>query len=82
MSSKKNFTEPPNGEPGDIFITAKDFPRTHETFRIFPASPNDEIVISGMAGRFPNADSVEELSHNLYNKVGPCSVTATNINIK
>ena len=28
-----------------------------------------EVVISGMAGRFPQSDSVEEYSTNLYNKV-------------
>jgi acyl transferase domain-containing protein len=30
---------------------------------------DDEIVISGMAGRFPNAANTAELAHNLYNKV-------------
>ncbi|KAG4073632.1 hypothetical protein HA402_000856 [Bradysia odoriphaga] len=29
----------------------------------------DEIVISGIAGRFPNTNNMKELAHNLYNKV-------------
>lgn len=37
--------------------------------RIFALSPDEEIVISGMSGRFPNTENVAELSHNLYNKV-------------
>lgn len=31
--------------------------------------PQDEIVISGVAGRFPNSDNVAEFASNLYNKV-------------
>ena len=30
---------------------------------------NDEIVISGIAGRFPESDSIDELRDNLYNHV-------------
>ena len=37
--------------------------------RTVPLNPEDDIVISGMAGRFPNSDNVMELSDNLYNKV-------------
>jgi len=29
----------------------------------------DEIVISGISGRFPNTNNMKELAHNLYNKV-------------
>lgn len=32
-------------------------------------SGGDEIVISGMAGRFPKSDNVSEFAHNLYNKI-------------
>lgn len=39
------------------------FSRTH------PATPEDDIVISGVAGRYPNSRNVEEFAHNLYNKV-------------
>lgn len=39
------------------------FSRTH------PATPDDDIVISGMAGKYPNSKNVEEFSHNLFNKV-------------
>ncbi|KAG5667645.1 hypothetical protein PVAND_015619 [Polypedilum vanderplanki] len=30
---------------------------------------DDEIIISGISGRFPNSKNVEELSYNLYNKI-------------
>ncbi|XP_039304523.1 fatty acid synthase-like [Solenopsis invicta] len=29
----------------------------------------EEIVISGIAGRFPNSDNMHELRENLFNKV-------------
>lgn len=29
----------------------------------------DEIVVSGMAGRFPNSANVNEFEHNLFNKI-------------
>jgi len=31
--------------------------------------PGEEIVISGIAGRFPESKNVEELKNNLLNKV-------------
>lgn len=70
MSSIRGMNEKPenNNGPSDI-LTPRDFPRNHENFRVFAATPGDEIVISGMSGRFPNSDNVEELSYNLYNKV-------------
>lgn len=37
--------------------------------RAYPATPGDEIVISGVAGRFPNSPNVYEFAANLYNKV-------------
>ena len=30
---------------------------------------NEDIVISGMGGRFPESDTVDEFAQNLYNKV-------------
>lgn len=39
------------------------FSRTH------PMTPEDEIVITGISGRFPSSKNMNELSHNLYNKV-------------
>lgn len=42
---------------------------TESTSRIFPSCPEEEIVISGVAGRYPNCDNVEEFRHHLYNKV-------------
>jgi len=32
-------------------------------------APGEEIVISGIAGRFPESKNVEELKNNLLNKV-------------
>lgn len=37
--------------------------------RIFPSTPDDDIVVSGISGKFPNSRNVEELGSNLYNKV-------------
>jgi fatty acid synthase len=30
---------------------------------------NDDIVISGIGGRFPESDTIDEFAKNLYNKV-------------
>jgi fatty acid synthase len=30
---------------------------------------DDEIVISGVSGRFPNSNNMAEFSHNLFNKI-------------
>ncbi|XP_067616135.1 fatty acid synthase isoform X2 [Eurosta solidaginis] len=37
--------------------------------RAFPETSGDEIVISGMAGKFPNSHNIEEYEYNLYNKI-------------
>ncbi|KAL7036630.1 hypothetical protein ACKWTF_008883 [Chironomus riparius] len=37
--------------------------------RAAPVDPNDEIVISGISGRFPSSANVAEFAHNLYNKI-------------
>ncbi|KAH8409664.1 hypothetical protein KR222_001306 [Zaprionus bogoriensis] len=34
-----------------------------------PATADDEIVISGMSGKFPNSDNIGIYEHNLYNKI-------------
>ncbi len=39
------------------------------SYRAFATSPDEEIVISGIAGRFPKSANVAEFSDNLYNKV-------------
>lgn len=36
-------------------------------WRAFAASEDEEIMITGMAGRFPECDNIDELSYNLYN---------------
>lgn len=38
--------------------------------RMFPLTPDDDIVVSGISGKFPNSRSVAEFEKNLYNKVG------------
>lgn len=37
--------------------------------RIFAQSSDDEICITGIAGKFPNSKNVAEFEYNLYNKV-------------
>lgn len=37
--------------------------------RVHASTPGDDIVITGVAGQFPNSKNVEEYAHNLYNKV-------------
>ncbi|XP_073848315.1 fatty acid synthase 3 [Musca autumnalis] len=37
--------------------------------RIYPETDGDDIVISGMAGKFPNCHNVAEYEHCLYNKI-------------
>jgi fatty acid synthase len=38
-------------------------------FRAAPVDPDDEVVISGISGRFPSSANVAEFAHNLYNKI-------------
>ncbi|KAL9890872.1 fatty acid synthase-like [Glossina fuscipes fuscipes] len=37
--------------------------------RIYPETDGDEIVISGMSGKFPSCENVAELKYKLYNKI-------------
>lgn len=37
--------------------------------RSYPDTDGDDIVISGMAGKFPNCRNVAEYEYKLYNKV-------------
>ena len=39
------------------------FSRSHS------ATPEDDIVISGLSGKYPKSKNVDEFSTNLYNKV-------------
>jgi fatty acid synthase len=39
------------------------------SLRAYVSDPREEIVISGVSGRFPKARNMNELSHNLYNKI-------------
>lgn len=56
-------------------LSAEDFSKgpkpkmTSNHARIFAPCPDEEIVVTGVSGRFPNSLNVEELSHHLYNKV-------------
>ena len=40
-----------------------------KTKTYIPECIRDDIVISGMGGRFPESDTVDEFADNLYNKV-------------
>ena len=33
-----------------------------------PSVMTEDIVISGMSGRFPESDNIDEFAHNLFNK--------------
>lgn len=37
--------------------------------RLIAESPEEEIVISGIAGRFPDSDDMKHFKENLFNKV-------------
>ncbi|XP_037954847.1 fatty acid synthase isoform X2 [Teleopsis dalmanni] len=37
--------------------------------RVFPETDGDDIVISGIAGKFPNSHNTSEFRYNLYNKI-------------
>lgn len=41
----------------------------NRSVRIFAQTPDDEICITGIAGKFPNSKNVAEFEYNLYNKV-------------
>lgn len=58
-----------NGACDAQHLTPKTYRRTNVSARIFPETPDDEVVISGVSGRFPSTDNVEEFAYNLYNKV-------------
>ncbi|XP_067209348.1 fatty acid synthase-like [Linepithema humile] len=43
---------------------------TEKTYQSYiNTESSDEIVISGMAGRFPGSDNIEQLQKNLFNKI-------------
>lgn len=51
-------------------LTPENYPKiTAKNIRCFAPSPDEEIVISGISGRYPNSDNVDEFSYHLYNKV-------------
>lgn len=37
--------------------------------RVYALSPDDEICITGISGRFPSSANMHEFADNLYNKV-------------
>lgn len=55
---------------GEKVLTERNYKPSSDKHRIFPSTPDDEIVISGVAGRYPSCDNVGELRENLFNKVG------------
>lgn len=50
--------------------------------RTHPATPDDDIVITGVSGSFPNSKNVEEFAHNLYNKVCRLIASKSIVNTK
>lgn len=61
-------------------LTEKNYKPSSDKTRIFPSTPDDEIVISGIAGRYPSCDNVGELRENLFNKVSCFSFCCTTKN--
>lgn len=51
-------------------LTEKNYKPSSDRTRVFPSTPDDEIVVSGIAGRYPSCDNAGELRENLFNKVG------------
>lgn len=51
-------------------LTEKNYKPSSDKTRVFPSTPDDEIVVSGIAGRYPSCDNVGDLRENLFNKVG------------
>lgn len=47
--------------------------------RIYPENDGDDIVIAGMAGKFPNCHNIAEYEHCLYNKVRVLNRVCDNI---
>lgn len=45
-------------------------------------SEDDEIVISGLSGRYPNSANVAEFAHNLYNKVNEIFVGSLKVSTR
>ncbi|XP_063702664.1 fatty acid synthase-like [Culicoides brevitarsis] len=37
--------------------------------RTTPLTPGDQVVISGISGRYPNSYNIKEFAHRLYNKI-------------
>ena len=37
--------------------------------RVYALTPEDEICITGISGRFPSSINMHEYAHNLYNKI-------------
>lgn len=42
---------------------------SYDPYRKVPLDPGEEIVISGIAGRFPESNNLTEFRENLMNKV-------------
>lgn len=47
--------------------------------RVLIDDPEEQIIISGISGRFPNSNNMFEFEHNLYNKVGCVCVPMLNV---
>jgi len=46
-----------------------EFKKYKKYSRPFPDTDGDDIVISGMSGKFPNCRNISEYKYKLYNKV-------------
>ncbi|XP_035738069.1 fatty acid synthase-like isoform X1 [Vespa mandarinia] len=56
----------------------KEVRKSYKFFKYADPEPGEEVVISGLAGRFPESNNVEELKENLFN----CKDCVTNDNCR
>lgn len=53
----------------EIKGNASSLNKNKKFLRINPETDGDDIVISGMSGKFPNCHNIAEFEYKLYNKV-------------
>ncbi|XP_031639213.1 fatty acid synthase-like, partial [Contarinia nasturtii] len=67
MSSKMDLSA--TSKSGQVLTEKNYVPNSIASSRVFASCPEEEIVISGISGRYPNCENVEEFRNHLYNKI-------------
>ena len=63
-------TETFRPKEGDVMVSDLDVEYPRPEPRHMPRyEVTEDIVISGIAGRFPESDNMDEYAHNLYNNI-------------